>query len=281
MAMLLLREVFQHTWRRHPPVGSPQTTDEFWPRAIAAVRADYPAFVFLAEAYWNKEARLQQMGFDYTYDKTLCDHLTQGHPERACGYLSGLSKRYIEHSAHFLENHDEPRIASLLEPLLHKLAALVTFTLPGLRFFHEGQLTGARSKLPVQALRTPEEPVDGDIAHFYRRLLRVLQALKGETWRLVFPAEKPVSDGTSCAILLARAHATEPEWMVGVNLALRPCRVQMLYQMCDVDLDGYSSECVLSLGQKPHFPARLEAGGSLWLELQARSGAVWRISRKQ
>ena len=41
----------------------------------SAVREDHPGFLFLAEAYWGLEARLQALGFDYTYDKTLYDGL--------------------------------------------------------------------------------------------------------------------------------------------------------------------------------------------------------------
>jgi hypothetical protein len=71
MAMLLLPEIFQRTW------GS--TPEPFWPKATAAVRAQYPAFTFMAEVYWDLEWTLHHQGFDYCYDKRLYDRLREGH----------------------------------------------------------------------------------------------------------------------------------------------------------------------------------------------------------
>jgi len=53
---------------------------EFWSKAISAVKKAHPGFLFLAEAYWGLETRLQTLGFDFTYDKTLYDGLVAGHP---------------------------------------------------------------------------------------------------------------------------------------------------------------------------------------------------------
>jgi glycosidase len=65
MAMLVLPEVFERTWgiRAEP----------FWPKAIETVRRTHPAFLFMAEVYWDMEWTLQQQGFDYAYDKRLYD----------------------------------------------------------------------------------------------------------------------------------------------------------------------------------------------------------------
>ena len=70
MAMLVLPEIFERTWGI---AAAP-----FWPRATAAVRAEVPGFLFLAEVYWDLEWTLQQQGFDYTYDKRLYDRLVHG-----------------------------------------------------------------------------------------------------------------------------------------------------------------------------------------------------------
>lgn len=59
MAMLLLPEIFERTWRITP--------EPFWPKATAAVRARCPAFTFMAEVYWDLEWTLQQQGFGYCY----------------------------------------------------------------------------------------------------------------------------------------------------------------------------------------------------------------------
>ena len=45
--------------------------------------------------------------------------------------------------ARFLENHDEPRAAATFAPEIHRAAAVITFLMPGLRFFHQGQREGS------------------------------------------------------------------------------------------------------------------------------------------
>ena len=74
MAMLLLNEVFAKTWEKFPcPTTEPRR--EFWADAIPVIKKSQPDFLFLGEVYWDLEARLQSLGFDYTYDKRLYDYL--------------------------------------------------------------------------------------------------------------------------------------------------------------------------------------------------------------
>jgi len=194
MAMLLLEDIFARTWERFPVTASAPTTTEhrepvinasnpvrgFWSTAIAATRQARPAFLFLAEAYWGTEPRLQALGFDYTYDKALYDKLVardaagvQQHLQ-ACSGGSQASSNSLGTSAHFLENHDEPRIASLLSLPEHRAAALLTLGLPGLRFLHEGQLSGARCQIPVQLGRRALESTQPEIQSMYDQLLTTL-----------------------------------------------------------------------------------------------------------
>ena len=111
MAMLVLPEVFERTWGI--------TAEPFWPRATAAVRAQAPDFLFLAEVYWDLEWTLQQQGFDYTYDKRLYDRLVAG-PARPVRehLLAGLD--FQDHLARFLENHDEQRAAATFPLDVHR-----------------------------------------------------------------------------------------------------------------------------------------------------------------
>jgi hypothetical protein len=201
MAMLALSDVFARTWEHfpiskvgqasppagsggprlhdvpgscltnpaHPAASSPN--DEFWSVAISAVRQGHPGFVFLAEAYWGLEPRLQELGFDYTYDKALYDSLVARDIAGAQRHLLGMSAEAVSASAHFLENHDEPRIASILTPAEHRAAALLIVGLPGMRFLHDGQLAGARRKIPVQLARRAEEPAQAGIVDLYDQLL--------------------------------------------------------------------------------------------------------------
>src|SRR5262249_1771285 len=154
--------IFAKTWERFPS-QEPLATDEFWASAISNVKGSYGDFIFMAEVYWGLERRLQSLGFDYTYDKSLYDLLLARQPGAVQRWVLDSSKGGLATGAHFLENHDERRIAASMSLAEHQAAALVILGLPGLRFLHEGQLDGARLKVPVQLTHRPAEPVDTKI----------------------------------------------------------------------------------------------------------------------
>jgi len=175
MAMLLLNEVFAKTWEKFPcPTAESQR--EFWADAIPLIKKSQPDFLFLGEVYWDLEARLQSLGFDYTYDKRLYDYLVYRNASEVQRHLLGVTPQFVRASGHFLENHDEPRIASILTLPEHRAAALLTFGLPGLRLMHDGQMTGARIKIPVQLARGPIEPAQPEVVTFYQHLLSALKS---------------------------------------------------------------------------------------------------------
>jgi hypothetical protein len=180
MAMLLLPEIFRRAWGLTP--------GPFWPKATAGVHEKYPAFVFMAEVYWDFEWTLQQQGFAYCYDKLLYDRLRDGHAGSVRGHLvAGLD--YQDKLARFLENHDEPRAASEFPWPQHQAAAVTTFLSPGLRFFHDGQLEGAQIRVPTHLCRGPVEPVNQEIALFYSGLLKVLKTgpFRDGSWSQIQP----------------------------------------------------------------------------------------------
>jgi hypothetical protein len=175
MAMLLLNDVFNRTWKNFPSSG-PSPKSEFWTETIPAVKKQHFQFLFLAEVYWELEEELQSLGFDYTYDKRLYDDLIRRNPIGAQCRLLDLPPKFLAASAHFLENHDEPRVAALLSPPEHRAAALVMLGLPGMRFLYEGQLTGARIKAPVQLGRRSVEATQTDVQQMYEATLAALRA---------------------------------------------------------------------------------------------------------
>jgi hypothetical protein len=175
MAMLVTNEVFARTWNRTPP----QT--EYWRGAIAGVRERNPGFLFIAEAYWDMEWKLQQQGFDYCYDKRLCDRLKNGDAASIRAHL-GADISYQSRLIRFLENHDEQRAAGAMPEDRHRAAALAVARLPGAKLWHEGQFEGRKIKLPVQLARRPEEPVHPGLLTFYRELLKMRRG--GREWRL-------------------------------------------------------------------------------------------------
>lgn len=176
MAMLLLPEVFTRTWgiRSLPSDGTPPVDTPFWPEAISLVREHQPGFLFMAEVYWDLEWTLQQQGFDYTYDKRHYDRVHARDPGAIRGHL-WADPEFQRKSVRFLENHDEPRAASAFPRKVHEAAAILTFFVPGLRFFHEGQFEGRRMKASVHLCRRPDEPIDAGIHAFYLRLLECLR----------------------------------------------------------------------------------------------------------
>jgi hypothetical protein len=179
MAMLLEPDVFARTWGGEPVAGD----DGFWPAAIAAIRADRPGFVFMAEVYWDLEWRLQRHGFDFTYDKRLYDRLRAGAARPVRDHLAA-DAGYSRRSARFLENHDEPRAAAVFPPGRHRSAAVISYLVPGLALFHEGQLDGRRIRASLHLRRRPPEPVDPGVRSFYEGLLEVLRlpVVREGTW---------------------------------------------------------------------------------------------------
>jgi hypothetical protein len=175
MAMLVLDDVFRSTWaERSVPPAEDGPSGEFWLDAIALLRRERPGFVVIGEAYWGLEWRLQQLGFDHTYDKTFYDRLVAGDGAALAAHL-GADEDFQRHSVRFLENHDEPRAASSLSPSRERAGAVLAATAPGMFLIHDGQLEGARVRSPVQFARWPDEPADLDLQAFYARLLEVLR----------------------------------------------------------------------------------------------------------
>lgn len=166
MAMLVLPDVFEGSWGRRPA--------PFWPYAIARVRERTPRFCFLAEVYWNLEATLLGQGFDYAYDKRLYDRLRAGDARGIREHLraEGVDGRKL---ARFIENHDESRAAATFAPGMHEAAAIIAFLVPGLRFFHQGQLEGRRRRTSPHLARVADEPVDEGLQRFYDALLALLR----------------------------------------------------------------------------------------------------------
>jgi len=118
MAMLLLREQIKQQWypRKSWDWFNARLPDEFWRTAIAETRAVNRNFLFIAEAYWGKEPYLQQLGFDYTYNKTLYDRLAGRGWDALVDYLEMTSREFLFHSLHFIENHDEERAQPVFGP---------------------------------------------------------------------------------------------------------------------------------------------------------------------
>jgi len=229
MAMLVLPDVFERTWNIH--------AQPFWPRATEQVRKRVPGFCFMAEVYWDLEWTLQQQGFDYTYDKRLYDRLRDGRarPVRE-QFHAGLD--YQNKLARFLENHDEPRAAATFPPGVHQAAAVITFLSPGLRFFHQGQFEGRRTRISPHLCRGPAEPADQRLQQFYDRLLAVLRqpVVREGQWQLLECRPAREGNRTWDCFLAFAWQGPDSRLLVTVNFA--PNQSQCYVRLPFADLDG-------------------------------------------
>ena len=212
MAMLVLNDVFQQTWGSSVDLLWRQPDAEFWPEATRRCRP----LSFLAEVYWDREFQLQQQGFDYTYDKRLLDRLHEGAAEAVRGHLRA-DPAYSSRLARFLENHDENRAAAVFGSRA-AAAAAVTFTIPGLRFFFDGQFEGARVRPPVQLGRWPVDPPDDATAEMYRRLLAFINRplLHDGSWR---PLDVHGVDGSESSLIASSWRLQDACAVVVANIA--------------------------------------------------------------
>ncbi|MGH9773554.1 MAG: alpha-amylase family glycosyl hydrolase [Candidatus Acidiferrales bacterium] len=164
MAMLVLNEIFARTWGAQL-AGYSAAEEEFWTAAVRLL----PGFLWLAEVYWDLEPRLQGLGFNFTYDKKLYDQLRDGNAGAIRAGLRG-DPTAQSRNVRFLENHDEPRAASVFAGRV-EAAAVLTATLPGMRFYHQGQFEGKKVRHPIPLARMAAEPADSALQSMYTRLL--------------------------------------------------------------------------------------------------------------
>ena len=186
MAMLVMNEIFTQTWQPQVSMQIPST--EFWVDAINEVKTNHPDFIFMAEAYWDKEWALQQQGFDYTYDKRLTDRLEEFDVQAVQGHLHA-NMDFQSRSVRFLENHDEPRAVATFGKPASMAAAVIISTLPGLHFYYDGQFEGKQVRLPVQLGREHLEETDIDVKTFYDTLLTTVDdpVIQSGQWKLLTP----------------------------------------------------------------------------------------------
>ena len=224
MAMLMINDVFAKTWEGRT---GPAPDEEFWPAVLRDLRRAHPDTVLIAEAYWDMEWELQQQGFNFCYDKRLYDRIIDEDASAVRDHLrAGLS--YQSRLLRFLENHDEPRVASRLTPDAERAAAVTIATLPGATLWYEGQFEGRRVRPPVFLSRRPDEPSDADLAGWYRRLLAVTAGhrVRAGEWRLLEATGWP--DNQSCRNLTAWCwSADENRHLVVVNRSGQPAQGQI------------------------------------------------------
>ncbi len=219
MAMLVLNSVFERTWGSR--VG-PSPATEYWTDILTATKKSHPGFLFIAEAYWDLEWQLQQLGFDFCYDKKLYDRLEHDSAENVRLHLCA-DMAYQDKLIRFTENHDEPRAAATFTPAKERAVAVATYTLPGARLYYEGQLEGRKVRPPVFLGRRPDEPEDQPLQDFYVKLLAAANQplLHDGEWELLERSGWP--DNASFLNLVAWSwQKNDDRRVIAVNLSDSP-----------------------------------------------------------
>ena len=182
MAMLSLNKVQRDTWWEF--IGGELPREEFWTQALNAVRAEKPEFVFIAEVYWGLEWDIQELGFDYTYDKVLYDRLRFANADSIRGHLRA-EHLFQMRSIRFIANHDEEEPLKAFGREKSLAAATIIATLPGARLFHLFQLMGRPARMPVQYLKN-DFTLDEEVEQYYWKILGIATdpAFHGGQWSL-------------------------------------------------------------------------------------------------
>ena len=187
---------------------------EFWAKAHAAV----PNLILLAEAYWGTESRLLDLGFSFVYDKGLYDAVRGIRMPDVHAQLAAPAA-YQSRLARFLENHDEDRCAAVFGKDRRTSVGTLMGTLPGMRFYHQGEIEGASVRLPITLRIGADEPADPASTAFFTRLLRITRDdvfHRGE-WNLL--SVTPEGDDTA-GNLVAYEWRSEKAWkVISINLA--------------------------------------------------------------
>lgn len=173
MAMLADNFVFSKTWGNLiEKYNFEKPHSEFWRDAILKIKYNREDFAFIAEVYWDKEWQLQQLGFDFTYDKKLLERL-QGDDINEIKAHLWASDDFQKKCVRFLENHDEQRSIKVFGQQKIKAALVALLTLQGMKIVNDGQCDGKQIKLPVQLGREPKEGSNREIRFFYDKLYQI------------------------------------------------------------------------------------------------------------
>jgi glycosidase len=213
MAMLHLSDIFEKIWAPFLRGAKPMPR-EFW----ADVHDQVPQLILLAEAYWGTEGRLLDLGFSFSYDKTFYDSVRDMNAPAVHGAL-GAPLSYQNRMARFLENHDEHRAVEVFGKDRIVSVGTLAGTVPGMRFYHLGELEGASIYLPITLrMAAPRRP-DAAVSQFFEKLLRITEedVFHHGNWSAL--SVTPDCDDTS-GNLIAYEWRSEKAWkVIAVNLA--------------------------------------------------------------
>jgi hypothetical protein len=272
MAMLVLNDIFRKDWgwaNRDP--GYEMPAQEFWAQAINQV----PDLIYIAEAYWDTEWTLQQLGFDFVYDKKLYDRIKSGYAYDVYLHLTaGID--FQQKLVRFIENHDEPRSLTAFGKHKAMAAAVLFATLPGLKLFFHGQMEGKKMRLPLQIRRTRPELIDPEIKAFYDKLLPLANEEIFHTGMFQLKPVLSQSDDTFRNLIAYTWKSGDSFRLVIVNLSQHPSCGRISLQD-DVSESHTYSFIEWSSRQRFVQAGKLIAHPGLSFDLNEYQAQVWKI----
>ena len=284
MAMLIMKGIQYQVWgdKLFTEKDSKSEYDEFWSEAIKEVKKEYPNFIFIAEAYWMKEGPLQELGFDYTYDKALYDWLKRGEVREISSYINKGFDEYQKKCIRFIENHDEERAGKVFGTEHQKSALLTILSLPGASLIHEGEIEGKKIKVPVQLSRRPEEPINKDIQNYYLNLLKIIseEEFHGGKYRLYHQRSAWEGNYTYTNYLIWSWSSEKNFYLVVINFS--PFRSQCYVTLPSEEVDNQNCTLVDLIG-----PNIYERDGcvlcrqGLYLDLQPWTRHLFKFEREE
>jgi glycosidase len=213
MAMLHLSDIFEKIWAPFLRGAKPMPR-EFWAEAHEQV----PELILLAEAYWGTEGRLLDLGFSFVYDKTFYDSVRDINAPAVHNALAAPLP-YQNRTARFLENHDEHRAVEVFGK--DRLVSVGTLmgTVPGMRFYHQGELEGASTYLPITLRMAAPRAPDPVVSQLFEKILRISEedVFHHGAWNAL--SVTPDCDD-NCRNLIAYEWRLDKVWkVIAVNLA--------------------------------------------------------------
>jgi hypothetical protein len=273
MAMLLLNDVFKKTWgwaNQGPQYTMP--AEEFWTQATSRL----PGLIWIAEAYWDTEWTLQQLGFDYVYDKRLYDRLRNNDPHEVFLHLKA-DLAFQSKLLRFIENHDEFRSVTTFGVKKSQACAVLFSALPGMKLFFHGQLEGKTIRLPLQIRQSKFDPDNSEIKAFYDKLLSIIdgEIFHSGDWKL---KEVGKYGGESAVNVIAQTWTKDARiFLVLVNLSNRSSQGIVHLQDQVSELQSYSLTDKIS-GQNSTLSGKLLAHPGLRFTLKDYECQILEIS---
>lgn len=277
MAMLPLNNIFFNTWigvlKKY---GYEKPENEFWEVAISETKKLRDDFIFIAETYWGLEWELQNLGFDFTYDKKLTDRIVSGDVRSIKDHLNA-EINYQNKSVRFLENHDEDRAITKLGREKSIAAAVITSTIPGISFYFDGQCDGKKIRLPVQLGREPVEKQDEKIKGFYRNLFKITKAriFRYGDWKLLDTFPVSATDNTFENILAWEWRLDNELRIIAVNFNNTTSRCRLKFDVQTKNNEIVLIDLITNLDYKRSVNEIAEKG--LFVELKSFNSHIFAI----